>query len=88
MKPTAIQAQAIPIVLSGNDLIGRAETGSGKVCSYIQNKSFSSLSLFFFFYYSRKTLGFLLPACVHIAQQPRLEPGDGPIALILAPTRH
>ena len=30
---------------------------------------------------------YTLPAIVHINHQPYLEPGDGPIALILAPTR-
>ncbi len=30
---------------------------------------------------------YTLPAIVHINNQPRLERGDGPIALILAPTR-
>jgi superfamily II DNA/RNA helicase len=36
---------------------------------------------------SGKTLAYLLPAIVHINAQPYLEPGDGPIALVLAPTR-
>lgn len=36
---------------------------------------------------SGKTLAFLLPAIVHINAQPYLETGDGPIALVLAPTR-
>ncbi|CAH0546381.1 unnamed protein product [Brassicogethes aeneus] len=36
---------------------------------------------------SGKTLAFLLPALVHIKNQPRLMQGDGPIALIVAPTR-
>mmetsp|Transcript_51606 Transcript_51606/g.95519 ORF Transcript_51606/g.95519 Transcript_51606/m.95519 type:complete len:585 (+) Transcript_51606:82-1836(+) len=36
---------------------------------------------------SGKTLGYLLPALVHIAAQPPLRPGDGPIGLVLAPTR-
>eukprot|EP00467_Chlorarachnion_reptans_P005098 CAMPEP_0114530472 /NCGR_PEP_ID=MMETSP0109-20121206/25465_1 /TAXON_ID=29199 /ORGANISM="Chlorarachnion reptans, Strain CCCM449" /LENGTH=513 /DNA_ID=CAMNT_0001713101 /DNA_START=13 /DNA_END=1554 /DNA_ORIENTATION=+ len=36
---------------------------------------------------SGKTLGFLLPAIVHINAQPLLKPGDGPIVLILSPTR-
>ncbi|KAJ3365012.1 ATP-dependent RNA helicase dbp2 [Kappamyces sp. JEL0680] len=34
-----------------------------------------------------KTLAFILPAIVHINAQPLLSPGDGPIVLILAPTR-
>ena len=36
---------------------------------------------------SGKTLAYVLPAVVHINNQPRLQRGDGPIALILAPTR-
>lgn len=36
---------------------------------------------------SGKTLAFLLPAIVHINAQPLLRPGDGPIVLVLAPTR-
>lgn len=36
---------------------------------------------------SGKTLAFLLPAIVHINAQPLLKPKDGPIVLILAPTR-
>ena len=61
--PTGIQMQGWPVALSGRDLIGIAETGSGK------------------------TLSFLLPAIVHINAQPALRRGDGPIALVLAPTR-
>ena len=36
---------------------------------------------------SGKTLGFIAPAIMHIAAQPPLKLGDGPIALVLAPTR-
>jgi len=36
---------------------------------------------------SGKTLAFLLPAMIHINAQPYLQRGDGPIVLILAPTR-
>ena len=62
-KPTPIQAQAIPVIMSGRDMIGIAKTGSGK------------------------TLAFLLPLFRHIAAQPELEEGDGPIAIIMTPTR-
>jgi ATP-dependent RNA helicase DDX5/DBP2 len=62
-KPTGIQSQGWPVALRGRDLIGLAETGSGK------------------------TLSFLLPSVVHINAQPLLERGDGPIVLVLAPTR-
>lgn len=36
---------------------------------------------------SGKTLGYIMPAIIHINNQPRLYRGDGPIALVLAPTR-
>lgn len=36
---------------------------------------------------SGKTLAFIIPAIIHINAQPLLKPGDGPIALIVAPTR-
>ncbi|PGH27063.1 ATP-dependent RNA helicase DBP2 [Polytolypa hystricis UAMH7299] len=62
-KPTAIQSQGWPMALSGRDVVGIAETGSGK------------------------TLTYCLPAIVHINAQPLLAPGDGPIVLVLAPTR-
>ncbi|KAL8601466.1 putative ATP-dependent RNA helicase ddx17 [Nucella lapillus] len=62
-SPTPIQSQSWPVAMSGKDLVGIAQTGSGK------------------------TLGFMLPAIVHINQQPYLERGDGPIVLVLVPTR-
>lgn len=61
--PTPIQAQSWPVALTGRDVIGIAQTGSGKTCAYI------------------------LPAIVHINAQPYLKQGDGPIVLVLAPTR-
>ncbi|XP_049777317.1 ATP-dependent RNA helicase p62-like isoform X1 [Schistocerca cancellata] len=36
---------------------------------------------------SGKTLAYILPAVIHISNQEQLARGDGPIALILAPTR-
>ncbi|XP_046737062.1 ATP-dependent RNA helicase dbp2-like isoform X1 [Diprion similis] len=36
---------------------------------------------------SGKTLAYILPAIVHINNQPRLQRNDGPVALVLAPTR-
>lgn len=62
-KPTPIQAQAIPIIMSGRDMIGIAKTGSGK------------------------TLAFLLPMIRHLRAQPPLDEGDGPLAIVMAPTR-
>lgn len=34
-EPTAIQAQGWPMALKGRDLVGLAETGSGKTLSYL-----------------------------------------------------
>ncbi|XP_076799595.1 putative ATP-dependent RNA helicase DDX46 isoform X1 [Clavelina lepadiformis] len=62
-KPTIIQAQAIPAIMAGNDLIGIAKTGSGK------------------------TVAFLLPMLRQIMDQRPLENGEGPIAVIMTPTR-
>ncbi|KAL5077031.1 hypothetical protein RYX36_016015 [Vicia faba] len=62
-RPTSIQAQAMPIALSGRDLLGCAETGSGK------------------------TAAFTIPMIQHCLVQPPIRRGDGPLALVLAPTR-
>lgn len=61
--PTAIQAQAIPAIMSGRDMIGVAKTGSGK------------------------TMAFLLPMFRHIKDQRPVEALEGPIGLIMTPTR-
>ncbi|KAK9466671.1 P-loop containing nucleoside triphosphate hydrolase protein [Lipomyces arxii] len=62
-QPTSIQAQAIPAIMSGRDVIGVAKTGSGK------------------------TIAFLLPMFRHIKDQRKLDNGEGPIGLIMTPTR-
>ncbi|XP_043725422.1 DEAD-box ATP-dependent RNA helicase 20-like [Telopea speciosissima] len=62
-RPTSIQAQAMPVALSGRDLLGCAETGSGK------------------------TAAFTIPMIQHCLAQPPIRHGDGPLALVLAPTR-
>lgn len=62
-RPTPIQAQAIPAIMSGRDIIGIAKTGSGK------------------------TIAFLLPLFRHVLDQPALSINDGPIALVMTPTR-
>jgi len=62
-SPTPIQAQGIPIGLSGRDILGCAETGSGKTAS------------------------FAIPMIQHCLQSPSTRRGDGPIGLVLAPTR-
>ncbi|KAF9763562.1 ATP-dependent RNA helicase DBP2 [Nosema granulosis] len=61
--PTPIQAQGWSMALSGKDMVGIAQTGSGK------------------------TLSFVLPALLHAKAQEPLRSGDGPIVLVLAPTR-
>lgn len=60
---TSIQAQAIPTIMSGRDVIGVAKTGSGK------------------------TGAFLVPMFRHIKDQRPLSSTDGPISMILSPTR-
>ncbi|VUZ55240.1 unnamed protein product [Hymenolepis diminuta] len=62
-SPTPIQSQGLPMVLSGKNVVGIAQTGSGKTACY------------------------LIPALPHIEAQPRLLRGEGPICLILVPTR-
>ncbi|KAI1423980.1 hypothetical protein F5Y12DRAFT_501462 [Xylaria sp. FL1777] len=62
-KPTPIQMQAFPAIMSGRDVIGVAKTGSGK------------------------TLAFLLPMFRHIKDQSPLKENEGPIGLIMTPTR-
>lgn len=62
-KPTPIQMQALPALMSGRDVVGVAKTGSGK------------------------TMAFLLPMFRHIKDQAPLKDTDGPIGLIMTPTR-
>jgi ATP-dependent RNA helicase DDX5/DBP2 len=62
-RPTPIQCQAMPIAMSGRDILGCAETGSGK------------------------TAAFAIPLINHCLRQPAIRRGDGPLALVMAPTR-
>lgn len=62
-KPTPIQTQGIPVALSGRDILGCAQTGSGKTAS------------------------FAIPMIQHCLNQPAIRRGDGPLAVVLAPTR-
>ena len=64
-RPTPVQAQALPVLLSGLDVVGVAETGGGK------------------------TVAFLLPLLVHCAGNAPEgnHKSDGPVGLVLAPTR-
>lgn len=62
-QPTPIQSQALPVIMSGRDMLAIAKTGSGK------------------------TLAFVIPLLRHVSDQPSLQSDEGPIALILSPTR-
>nr|POE71433.1 pre-mrna-processing atp-dependent rna helicase prp5 [Quercus suber] len=62
-KPTSVQSQALPTIMSGRDTVAIAKTGSGK------------------------TLAFILPMFRHIKDQRPIENLEGPIGLIIAPTR-
>jgi ATP-dependent RNA helicase DDX46/PRP5 len=66
-EPLPIQAQALPVIMSGRDCIGVATTGSGK------------------------TLAFVLPMLRHVTDQLQRglseSLGNGPIGLVIAPTR-
>lgn len=62
-RPTPIQAQGVPVALNGRDILGCAETGSGKTAS------------------------FAIPMIQHCLSQKPNRPGDGPVGLVLAPTR-
>lgn len=62
-KPSPIQMQAIPTLMSGRDVVGVAKTGSGK------------------------TVAFLIPMFRHIMDQQPLKDLDGPIGLVMTPTR-
>jgi ATP-dependent RNA helicase DDX46/PRP5 len=63
VAPSPIQAQAVPAIMSGRDVIGVAKTGSGK------------------------TIAFLLPMFRHIKDQRPLDQMEGPVAVIMTPTR-
>ena len=65
-RPTPIQVQAMPVLLSGRDLIGIAYTGSGKTLTF-------SLPLILF--------------AIDRELKTPLNPGEGPVGLILCPSR-
>ena len=62
-EPFPIQKQALPVIMSGRDMIGVAKTGSGKTAAY------------------------LIPMFRHILDQPPIREYEGPIGLIMAPSR-
>ena len=61
--PTTVQGRAIPMIMSGKDVLGIAETGSGK------------------------SAAFILPMMVHVMAQRPILRGEGPISLVVTPTR-
>ena len=62
-SPTPIQCAALPVALSGRDVLGIAQTGSGKTAAYV------------------------LPMVVHVSDQRAAAKGEGPVGVVLAPTR-
>ena len=63
IRPTVVQRQAWPALLSGSDCLVVSPTGSGK------------------------TLAYLLPLVPHVLAQKAPRPGEGPLAVVLVPTR-
>lgn len=87
-EPTPIQAQGFPLALSGRDMVGIAQTGSGKTLSVsvpwllfqFTKAEIVEIALQHIWTSSSfLSLQYLLPAIVHINHQPYLERGDGPI---------
>jgi ATP-dependent RNA helicase DDX46/PRP5 len=90
-KPTPIQAQAIPAIMSGRDVIGIAKTGSGKTLAYLLPLFRHVMDQVFSHFF---TLQYLLVLYLNsyrtdfiFTLQPPVSSGEGPIALIMAPTR-
>ena len=65
-RPTPIQIQGLPVILSGRDVIGIAFTGSGKSLTFV--------------------LPMIMAAMMEERRMP-LEGGEGPVGLILCPSR-
>ena len=72
-EPTAIQQSAIPEILGGHDVIGKASTGSGKTLAF---------GIPIYEHYLKTTHG-----KVASAEAKRKERQQHPLALILSPTR-
>ena len=50
IEPTPIQAQAIPLILSGRDVLGLAQTGTGKTAAFsLVQTAILAVLLFFVF---------------------------------------
>jgi ATP-dependent RNA helicase DDX23/PRP28 len=80
-EPTPIQRQAIPIAMGNRDLIGIAETGSGKTAAFL-------IPIFSFI--ERQVTDKYASFFISLRRMPKMteeNAQDGPYALILAPTR-
>jgi hypothetical protein len=85
--PTSIQAQAIPAIMSGRDVIGVAKTGSGKTLAFLLPMFRRTWPVL-----GARAGGSMSHSCgwrcmTDIKDQRPLEDGEGPIGLILTPTR-
>ena len=72
-NPTPIQAQALPIALTGGNMVGIGQTGSGKTLAFL-------LPAFLHVKKERERLG-------KMSGQVTNKESSGPLVLILAPTR-
>lgn len=72
-RPTPIQAAAIPEILNGHDVVGKASTGSGKTLAF-------GIPILEHYFATRTDIGFPPKAAGTERQHP-------PIAMILSPTR-
>ncbi len=102
-NPTAIQAQALPAALSGRDiLVGGwvCSLTNGKwgwrqldalnavtPHSVANERTMTTNPQALAKTGSGKTAAFVLPMLVHVLDQPEPQKGQGPVALVLAPTR-
>jgi ATP-dependent RNA helicase DDX41 len=85
-RPTPIQVQGLPVVLSGRDMIGIAFTGSGKTIVFTL-----PLVMFALEEEMRVRHDECMYMCVCIVVSPRvqvpLEPFEGPVGMIICPSR-
>ena len=97
-RPTLIQAQAMTVALSGRDLLGCAETGSGKTAAFtipmiqvidVRSRFIRRYVLWYCIYFAVFDWDFYFFVLIwqHCLAQPPVQRGDGPLAMVLAPTR-
>lgn len=89
-KPSPIQAAAIP---GGRSAAAGARAGCLDLRAFTLCPCLAAVALSGFDVIgiaktgSGKTLAYVLPMCVHVMDQPELARGEGPVALIVCPTR-